>query len=75
MANFQVADPENKTLKRADHVWRRRVNDWLCVICGGVSENPPAFPTPKSWFPKRYERLSEEDRQLCPFGRKELVVE
>jgi len=43
---------------------------------GALTKVPPRFPTRKDWEPDRYEKLSEEDRALCPFfGLRPLEVE
>ena len=76
MAEFQVANPANKSLCRKDHIWRFCKDHWKCVICGALTKVPPRFPTRKDWEPDRYEKLSEEDRALCPFfGYRPLEVE
>ena len=76
MPEFQVANPTNK-VKRTDHVWTYRSvvtgYHFKCVLCGAVCEQPPPFPTPKSWDPPKYEALSEEDRALCPFFRSPVL--
>lgn len=72
---FQVTNSKVR-LDRKDHVWDFRSGScWKCVLCGAVSKSPPWYPTPPQWTPSRYEALSEEDRALCPFARKNLEVE
>lgn len=70
---FQVANPNNVKIKRTDHVWSFRKSHWLCVLCGGVTANPPSFPTPKVWEPDQYVKLTQEDRSLCPFVPKAIL--
>lgn len=61
--------PKTPMLSRKDHVWvSRRGGGYLCVLCGGVTdEKPPPFPTPKDWMPRRYDGLTEKERGLVPF--------
>ena len=52
-----------KRLTRTMHVWvkRPRNGDYKCVLCGGVT----AVPTDDCDV-ERYERLTAEERALCP---------
>lgn len=67
---FQVADPQRRrAYDRSDHVWIRRLSGaWVCCLCGAiVEEGEPPSQGDKCWSPKRYIKLSEEDKARCPF--------
>lgn len=65
--------PINKRLDRKDHVWLRQQNgNYKCCLCGAVVEgSPPDYPTDKDWLPRRYEPLTEDEREAVPYkGRR-----
>jgi hypothetical protein len=65
---FQTVDM--KVVNRADHVWYSiSPSLWKCVLCGGMSESPPHFPTPADWTPDRYGALCEQERQMSPASK------
>jgi hypothetical protein len=50
-------------IDRKDHVWTRRGVCWKCVLCGATTfSDPPEYPTPEDWTPRRYEKLTESER-------------
>lgn len=69
---------------RRDHVWNRieivekkedkeiSITKYKCVLCGGLDENPPPYPTPQDWCLSTVEELTNEERALCK--RKALNV-
>lgn len=64
----QVGD---KQPDRTDHVWRGlgtvTIVGWKCVLCGGVTnKTPPFYPTPTDWVPEKTEKLTDEERAMCP---------
>ena len=54
----------DKRPDRADHVWMKRNGDWLCVLCGAVTHDPPPYPTDSTWLPIRFEKVSDEVQKL-----------
>lgn len=61
--------PKTKKADRKDHIWVKMLEGyWKCVLCGGVTrgQNPPEYPTPRDWYPERYDELCDEERQLAP---------
>jgi hypothetical protein len=61
-----------KRLVRSDHAWHSEARRGLhkCCLCGAIThETPPDFPTDKTWMPERYEKLTEEDRELVRLRR------
>ena len=68
-------------LNRGDHIWfhynRRGMMVFKCCLCGGLTKNPPGYPTAASsvanWTPELgYERLTEEERSLAPNPVKQI---
>jgi hypothetical protein len=63
--NFQIVGAPG--LKRTDHVWFRRKGRWKCALCGCFTRKaPPKFPTPEGWLPEGVEKLTPDERALCP---------
>lgn len=56
--------------RRELHVWYRlnggRYDGWYkCVPCGGVAEEPTVND-----LPQRFEKLTDQERALCPFAER-----
>lgn len=57
---FQATGQNN--LDRRMHVWVRLPSkEFKCVLCGGISRTPG-----NETVPSRFERLTAEERALCP---------
>lgn len=63
-----------KNNKRSQHVWhfRRKQDNWKCVLCGAVSNNP-GEEVEEGWMPERYEPLNDEERNLSPYVPRAVV--
>lgn len=57
---------QQATPNRTDHVWFKTNGVFKCCLCGAVTRRPPHYPTPPDWSPLRYERLTDDERALCP---------
>lgn len=58
---------DSKVADRTDHVWFCLGNgSFKCVLCGGVTKNPPPYPTREGWVPEGFSKLCEADRRICP---------
>lgn len=61
---FQTVKTSNAD--RTDHVWKPKGEEWKCVICGGITKDPPDYPTPEDFHVDSYEKLTDEERRLSP---------
>ena len=69
MAHYQAVGDES--IKRTDHCWMKKENGtFKCILCGAICNKPPRFPTQESWNPLSYEKLTNEERNLCPFEQR-----
>lgn len=71
---FQVVGQRH--LDRSRHIWRKRIatSDWKCCLCGAVSiADCPPENNDLGWVPERYERLTLEDRQACPYHSQQAL--
>ena len=62
--------PKTKYPNRADHIWTRKsADEYKCVLCGAITFQrvPPNHPTDPEWVPLRYEKLTDDEKLLCPF--------
>ena len=63
--------PRDKSHDRSDHIWFLQSGGggvtYKCCLCGGLTLNPPNYPTPKHWLPTEFEDLTDAERQLVPF--------
>ena len=58
---------QDDEVDRKDHCWVHLKNgDYKCVLCGALTVQPPVYPTPRNWIPRRYEPLTKDERNLCP---------
>lgn len=61
-----------KVYNRADHIWTEIYGEdglkrYLCCLCGGITANPPNYPTPADWLPELgYRRLLQSERDKAP---------
>lgn len=60
--SFQGVD-QRRAPDRRKHVWTKLSNGrgWKCVLCGGVATRPDDDAEIR-----RYEKLTDEERTLCP---------
>lgn len=70
--SFQTTKTSNPD--RTRHIWQegRFREEHKCVLCGAVTQQPPDDEDTE-YIPERYEKLTPEERALCPF--KEAAVE
>lgn len=60
---------KTKNNDRKDHVWKSVMVEegdaWKCVLCGAITigKLPPSHPTPETWMPLRYEKLTNTERE------------
>lgn len=68
----QFQTPDRESIDRTDHVWIEltggpHCGKYKCCLCGGITKEPPRFPTPSRWLPPEWEPLTDEERELCPY--------
>jgi hypothetical protein len=68
---FQTPDDKGVP-HRSDHIWIKKSVDgqtlYKCCLCGGITVDPPAFPTPNDWVPAAFELpLTNDERDMCPY--------
>ena len=39
---------------------------WKRLFCGGLTKNPPPYPTPPAFVPERFEALTDDERKRVP---------
>ena len=62
---YQV--PSDASIDRKEHCWIMLPNGkWKCVLCGGVCQSPPAYPTASDWLPPSFEPLTDKERAMVP---------
>lgn len=52
--------------RRNEHIWHhRRDGSFKCVLCGAITTSPGVVEH-KGLAPERYEKLTDEERDLAP---------